>query len=720
MHKKMLAAMFSILFLAGTVLATTAYTVGDYPSFLFEEDEDGNTEFNAYIVVGEDAATADVVGGIDLAMALAAEQYNLIPLEQDEVVEGESENIVFGQALTSEFETPLKDDDVPVLKDSYVDFQGDSYDIHEEIVLDSNKLKIQTSLTSDEDYTDMPVMEVGRGDILYYYKFDDEIDTGDVTSDESLEIEILGKTINIVDFDNDRIKVRLVEDHWMDEGTSITSGDYTVTLEMVGENDVVLVEVEEDGETDRDIVKKGEEERILDLQVRVIEVFYTSKTTGTSSAIIAFGEEVTKSYDDGDAFIGEDDDDPDWVWIIQCSDDAVEKPVFGVSYDRNKDDKSDNPPEIDESIVLPNNYVYVLFDSLTEDEWGEYRIWHSDSFDLSDVSGYGTSEDVFIIRSVDDEEGLHVDSDNDADTDLDYYTKEIYIYEDAGDLLVFYFDEDDRDVHKSDIEVLPTDGYKDIAELRFDDTDARIQLHEALGASDGENLKFIFEDVIGTADEEIIIDLEDVAGDLDRLGSLSDDAEAGDVHVTGITVNKDVGTYDEEVLTEYGNIILSPEGNANDDRVKLLVPANQVKAKVIIASEVSEEEGEFVKEAVPITRAVAKLDTEIPDPTTIDAHLILVGDAAVNRIAASAMGVDYPTYGASGEFPYGEGEAIIKLYGEVFKEGQQVILVAGWSADDTRLACLVAQQWEEFLKDRTETAVKITGTPTNPVITPLE
>jgi hypothetical protein len=626
--------------------------------------------------------------------------------------------------LTSEFETPLKDDDVAILKDTYVNFDGDDYDVHEEVVLGNSKLNIQTSLTSDADYADEPVLEIGRDDVKYFFKFDDEIDTGDVSEDTPLRVELLGKELKIVDFGTDSVEVRLVEDEWMNVGDTMSTDGYKVSLVNVGENDVVLVEVEKLGDSTRKIIDKGEEVTVLGLRVAVLDVFY-SGSGNDSSAVLAFGEEVTKRYYDGDAFIGEDEDEPTWVWDITCSDNAVEKPVLGVSYDLNKDDETDSPPGIGESIELPYKYVTVYFDSLTEEEYGEYRLWQSDSFDLSDA-GYGTSEDVFILESTSDEEGLFVDSD-DAGTDLDYYTDELYLYEDtSGDLLVFYRDTDDRDVHKSTIEVAQFAGFTDIAQLKFDDTEALIKLHGSSNNPEGEDLKFVFENVLGTSDEEIIVDLEDVAGDLEKLGSLADDAEASDVHVTGITADKDVGTYDEDVLTEYGNILDNPEDNANDDKVMLYVPAGQVKATVIISSEETTSEdtedtetGDVIKEVKPIRTAVAKLDTEISDPATISKHLILVGDAAVNRLAAKARGVSYPTYGSAGVFEFGEGEAVIKIYDGVFKEGQQVVLVAGWTADDTRLATLVAQNWQEHLDGETATAVLVSGTPSNPVITPV-
>jgi len=87
-----------------------------------------------------------------------------------------------------------------------------------------------------------------------------------------------------------------------------------------------------------------------------------------------------------------------------------------------------------------------------------------------------------------------------------------------------------------------------------------------------------------------------------------------------------------------------------------------------------------------------------------------VGSAAVNRLSATAMGLEYPTYGSSGLFPFAEGEGYIELVDGVVETGKYAVLVAGWEAEDTRDACSVLQQFESFSEQLDgNTAVKITS-----------
>jgi S-layer protein (TIGR01564 family) len=118
--------------------------------------------------------------------------------------------------------------------------------------------------------------------------------------------------------------------------------------------------------------------------------------------------------------------------------------------------------------------------------------------------------------------------------------------------------------------------------------------------------------------------------------------------------------------------------------------------------------GGTVKQVVPVTNAVAKLDTEVSLP--VGKSLVLVGGPAVNRLTAQAMGLDFPTYGASGLLPFAEGEGYVELVDGVLESGEYAVVVAGWSASDTRNAASVLQQFGSFQEQLDgNMAVKITS-----------
>ncbi|MEM4318512.1 MAG: S-layer protein [Candidatus Pacearchaeota archaeon] len=84
------------------------------------------------------------------------------------------------------------------------------------------------------------------------------------------------------------------------------------------------------------------------------------------------------------------------------------------------------------------------------------------------------------------------------------------------------------------------------------------------------------------------------------------------------------------------------------------------------------------------------LDTELTSEVKAK-NLIIVGGSAINRAAAEALDLPYPTYGSSNAWQTatgvtGEGQAILKLLDNPYTAGKQALLVAGWSGSDTRKA----------------------------------
>jgi len=694
MKSKILASILAILLAGISLTPALALDLGDFPD-VFTSD-DGLVDI--YIVVGKDAKPEDVVGAVDLAMRLAGVNSELIPIEVGgEITGGYTKDIELGDFLTPTMKSILTDRDVSNLFDGEVTFDGDEYEVHEEIRLGNNKLKVETSLGGDDDYDADPYLEVGVNDIKYMYVFDDEIDTGDINDDTYLDVEILGQNMKIVDFGNDEITVRLAEERTMVVGDSEAVDGYTIELKNV--NDVAaLIKVTKGSSTETKTVNAGTERSILGLDVRV-ESVWNEEIKADRSAQIAFGPEVTKTYKDGDAFIGQDEDEPVWVWDITCSNDAVEEPEIGVAFDQNLDDLSDGPIGVDDEIALPNNYAKVMVREVTVDDYATFRVYHEDSMDLSDL-GYGSSENVFALRSIDEDEGFFLDSD-DAGTAYDIYTSTIYLYQNAGDVEVLYLDEDDNDIHKSTIEA--DDGITSsyVADLEYGDTTAQIWVTEATGD--------IF--VLFPNGELLEIDANPA---MTQLGTTSDDAEASDVQVDG----SNIGTRDDSVLTTYGAIIKDIESNANNDEVEFEVPEDQVEVTVSIAPgsvEVTDTE-EFVRNSIPIKNYVAKLDTEVSFP--VNKHIITIGGPAVNRVAARAMGVAYPTYGSSGLMPYAENQGYVELIPDALEPGYNTLIVSGWFAGDTRNACRAVQLFDDNMEAfEGNTAVLVS---TSGAITPFE
>jgi len=96
------------------------------------------------------------------------------------------------------------------------------------------------------------------------------------------------------------------------------------------------------------------------------------------------------------------------------------------------------------------------------------------------------------------------------------------------------------------------------------------------------------------------------------------------------------------------------------------------------------------------------LDTKLSSYT--DQNLIVIGGPAINRAAASLLGLKYPAYGTSSGIQ--ENTGMLKLVEQA--NGNVAIIVAGWEAIDTQRACRVVAEIDNY--DLTGNEMVVTGT----------
>ena len=180
------------------------------------------------------------------------------------------------------------------------------------------------------------------------------------------------------------------------------------------------------------------------------------------------------------------------------------------------------------------------------------------------------------------------------------------------------------------------------------------------------------------------------------------------------------GTSDDDViayLDYYGTYAEKDISDSKHSLVTVWYPDKQVFAMVAIGENPQWTvtiAGKEVLQYIPITQAVALLDTEVTSLHK-QSNLILVGGPAVNRLTADVYGLTYPTYGAQAlaqgiEYPIPEGKAIIEVLDSPYADGKVVVVVAGWEAGNTRAATSVLQRYETLLADIDVSKVIVEGT----------
>ncbi|MBT7062373.1 hypothetical protein HN924_00205, partial [Candidatus Woesearchaeota archaeon] len=171
----------------------------------------------------------------------------------------------------------------------------------------------------------------------------------------------------------------------------------------------------------------------------------------------------------------------------------------------------------------------------------------------------------------------------------------------------------------------------------------------------------------------------------------------------------DISTKDENHLTQYGIMVYDPKSNGASDEIKISVPSDQIRANIIVqgqSSTIATTGGSVQVNSIAGVDLV-KLDTEVTDKTS--KPMIIVGGPAINPLAAEAMGLTYPAYGAASGIP--ADKALIKLYENAFGGTNMALVVAGWEAANTRDAANILKDYATYAADLDgKMAVEVSGT----------
>ena len=232
---------------------------------------------------------------------------------------------------------------------------------------------------------------------------------------------------------------------------------------------------------------------------------------------------------------------------------------------------------------------------------------------------------------------------------------------------MFFENEDNNIVPAGNITTANTSivnfGYIDYKET---DTAADIELG-AIGslADDTWNLTVQQENTDLGSTNDLSMNWRQTSGVFNKLGVTADTDEAADLVYGGTNI----GTKDEDHLTEYGIVILEPKASTGTDKVTIQVPGDLQKAEITIGT------GEEASTASAVDLVTASEDL------SGYTNLVLVGGPAVNSATAEFMGLAFPAYGDASNIAI--DTAIVKF---VEKEGQTALIVAGWEKADTQRA----------------------------------
>lgn len=688
--KKVFAIATGLALVGTTIMGALAYDLSNYPAPFVQ---DGMAK--GVIVVGQNAATSDVLGAIDIAASLQA-----AAVTGTEIAGSNSVNVEGGKSydklpLNNAWSgATLRDTKLAGFVDSSFDFDDNTIDYHDELTIVSGKMTPTTSRV-EKDFGKDIYMTMLSDAVEYRVYFDDNFDyanVGDTANnhDSNIEFNFLGKDMKVTSFgsDNTSMNVESSSENYMQEGDSVTVDGHKVTLKRVGSSSV-LVDVDGQIKSVSDSGSIVKFEDAGDFEVSTTSLFYIDGATD-NSATLKLGNSLTESAKSGKSaeMFGQPskDDEADFWWDINMNPTSG-KPYVGIVQKIDRKDLKVSSAEdraamaLGDSLDLPNNYASVKFAALETSAYDDLTITvDNDLSKLSDgnTGGARTSGDAVAVKFKTDGDYLLVDGTDE--------TSEVWFVEDNSSNSGVWYKDGNNEAYMGNVPVSLTIDAENVG-ITFPPT-ATTAINYS---NQSTGYKFSFP---GTSENLTIF----ANANNDYFG-LKDSEEAEELQLNN---SMDIGSKDYDYVTDYGVVIKNPKDQFGSGNTFVMsVPSEQQKATIVVSSKGSTvsagSEGGMSYTVNPIALGLGVLDT---DTTLGSKPMIIVGGPRANTVAADFLGNPTDAQIAN---TFEAGKALIK-----YDDAKKAMLVAGWDKQETLGASYVVAKYKNYDFSGNEMEVTVT------------
>ncbi|MBS3172224.1 hypothetical protein J4438_01415 [Candidatus Woesearchaeota archaeon] len=528
---------------------------------------------------------------------------------------------------------------------------------------------INTSWQSTyDDFGTDPYLAYAAGSLFYGYLFTDNVPNEMVSSTKELPLTFLGKDIEIVSIDSDgspdSVTMDIATEISLDSGATYSYKGHTVTLVRVYSTSV---SVDVDGE-EQIISTASEKDFGDDISVELDSVGYSSDDPALSSAVLKLTEQgVSSTAADGDAFEVFTDYDTNshspWVWDVEI-DGSGNLARFGIVNRFGADDITPSqsykpaPITVDGTVVFPNDYAALVWDSVDTENYADFEITLSASTTLNDVDDTSIQVTSVPVMTIDSPDGDYFKSGS-----SNYETMYLAFNNTNGAYVgTQLWGEDSEGTHRLDTSFLTSDSFT----IDYNTNDDDIAITYA-NVSENTSVNLTI-----TANDWVARTLWTYANNY----FVTD----GEADATDITINNTLlGTREYPVLLYDGAYFDTPKSNFQSDRIKFSIPSQDLKSTFKV----------YLIESAGKTEADLMTSTE--DVTGYD-NLVLVGGPCVNSVTADFMDTTFPACGtASG---IAQDKAVIQM---ITQGEQTALVVAGWEKADTQRAATKVADPESVL-----------------------
>lgn len=283
---------------------------------------------------------------------------NEIPSEKDGgVSKYVFDEIVIGSPIIEN----IYDRKLSKLFDGEIDFDGDEIKAEEKFSLKDIEI-----VSNEEDFDGDVYLKVLEGGIEYTLSLESSFDNQRITDDRTINLEFLGEDIEISDWDENSIEITTGKDYSLEAGQEITIENSTLKILSISDDEVF---VEVDGVAR--VIDEGKIKSMEGLDIFVKDSF-SSETY--SVAILKIGRDINQKVFSGDEYV----EDSIWEYYIEGNNIGL---VLSEEFDE-LDEEHSILSQKDE-ICLPNRYVCLRFDGMSDEDTSDYSFKYKEDYTLA-------------------------------------------------------------------------------------------------------------------------------------------------------------------------------------------------------------------------------------------------------------------------------------------------------------------------------------------------
>lgn len=316
---------------------------------------------------------------------------------------------LFDRLISEIFVKTLTDRELDLIDGEveFIDENGDEKDFN---IDERVYIKDITATVNGEDFDADVYAIVLKDAIQYIVDFEDNLNISLIDSDNPLVFDFLGERIEVIDWNDGDVKFLSTNKLLVNEGESVTTNTSTITVEMVSSDKIsVLITVNADSE----VVKVGKSKTIGGIDVYVSDIFY--RDNGNSRVYLYVGNDVMQTISDD-----EYEEDSIWSWIVNDDNKTI---GLTLSEEFEDLDEENKPLAYGESICLPNDYVCVKFNELSDEEYSELKFEYDANDKELEIKGDFEIDDEDVDTLFINNTGMYYE---DEDNKMQYMNTDLY------------------------------------------------------------------------------------------------------------------------------------------------------------------------------------------------------------------------------------------------------------------------------------------------------